>query len=338
VVSAPQDDRAIGNRTPEVEMKDLLRIADLSRSDLRLLLDIADESRGSPRPLPDVLARQSVIAYFAEPSTRTRLSFGSAVARLGGTMQSVGPAELRLGCGETIEDAAEVISRYARAFVVGTFADDDVRRFAAAASIPVVNARTDGHHPCQALADLMTLRRHFGRLDGLHVAYVGDGNNVAHSLLEACALAGVDISVATPPRYEPSPEVIATAERLSVRSGSAVFTTHDPLLAVAEANAVYTDVWLSMGTADDEREERSAAFAPYRVDDALMAEAARDAIVMHCLPAHRGDEVTASVIDGRRSVVFDQAENRMHTAVAVLRCLIEGSLHGACLVEQGRRS
>jgi ornithine carbamoyltransferase len=310
-------------------MKDLLRIADLSSRDLEVLLEISEEVRADPHGHPTLLEGDTVVTYFAKPSTRTRLSFGSAISHLGGIPEVVGPNELQLGRGETIEDTARVVSRYARAFVIRTYSDDDVRRFASAASIPVINALTDGHHPCQALADLLTLKSHFGSLKGLRLAYLGDGNNVAHSLLEACALAGVDISVATPPGFEPDPEVVATAERLAKASGSVVWTTHDPLFAVAEVDAVYTDVWLSMGDSDDESATRADALHPYQVNAAVMAEASPDAVFMHCLPAHRGDEVSAEVIDGASSVVLDEAENRMHTAQARLIALILGRLSGA---------
>jgi ornithine carbamoyltransferase len=301
-------------------MKSLLRIADLSLTELTLLLDTAAKVQRDPHHFAHLLAGDSVVLHFAKPSTRTRVSFETAVARLGGAAITTGPTELQLGRGETIEDTARVISRYARAFVIRTFADDDVRRFADAATIPVVNALTDGHHPCQALADLLTLQQRFGRLHGLKLAYVGDGNNVAHSLLEACALAGVDIAVATPPGFEPDPEVVAVASQLADRSGSAILETHDPLLAASDADAVYTDVWVSMGDADEER--RREALQPYHVDAGLMQVASPSAIFMHCLPAHRGQEVSASVLDGPRSVVFDQAENRLHTAVAVLALLV----------------
>jgi ornithine carbamoyltransferase len=304
-------------------MKDLLRIADLEVSDLTRLLRIAADVKRLPNGVMQLLRGDTVVCYFSKPSTRTRLSFATAIARLGGVPAFVGPAELQLGRGETIEDTAKVISRYAAAFVIRTYDDDDVRRFADAATIPVVNALTDGHHPCQALADLLTLEECFGHLQGLKVAYIGDGNNVAHSLLEACAMAGVDVAVATPPGYQPADDVVATAERLAGTSGALVTVTMDPLKAASEADAVYTDVWVSMGTPDAERAARVASFTPYRVDEAVMAEAKASAVFMHCLPAHRGDEVAASVIDGPRSVVFDQAENRLHTAVAVLADLLE---------------
>jgi ornithine carbamoyltransferase len=307
-------------------MKDLLRIADLAPWQLDFLLKAAAARKASPHGMGDLLAGDTVVLYFAKPSTRTRLSLETAVTRLGGNPAVVGPAELQLGRGETIEDTARVISRYARAFTIRTFDDDDVRRFAAAATIPVVNALTDGHHPLQALADLLTMREHFGELRGLRVAYVGDGNNVAHSLLEACVLAGVDVAVATPPGYELSEEVVETAGRLALASGALVDVSHDPCRAVAGADAVYTDVWVSMGDPEAERAERVAALTPYRVTRALMAGAADSAIFLHCLPAHRGDEVEAAVIDGPQSVVFQQAENRLHTAEAVLAALIENTL------------
>jgi ornithine carbamoyltransferase len=314
-------------------MKDLLRIADLAPAGLHRLLDLAASVKRHPHHWSGALAGETVVVYFAKPSTRTRLSFAAAVTRLGGAPAIVGPTELQLGRGETIEDTARVISRYAAAFVIRTFADDDVRRAAAAATVPVVNALTDGHHPCQALADLLTLQERFGDLRGLRIAYLGDGNNVAHSLMEACALAGADITVATPPGYEPAEDVVLTAERLAAASGSLVVLTHDPLRAAAGADAVYTDVWLSMGDDDAERAARVAALRPYRVDEAVMAEAKPGAVFLHCLPAHRGEEVVASVIDGPRSLVFDQAENRMHTAAAVLLALRDGSLAGATDLE-----
>lgn len=310
-------------------MRALLRTADLAPADLEHLLRLARTfKRGAYAKPGGGLNGKTVVCYFAKPSTRTRISFETAITRLGGAPISVGPNELQLGRGETIEDTARVLSRYAAAIVIRTYADDDVARLAAAASIPVINALTDGHHPCQSLADLLTLQESFGELAGLKVAYVGDGNNVAHSLMEGCALAGTDIAVATPPGYEPDPGVVRRAEELAERSGSLVTITHDPLKAVAGANAVYTDVWVSMGDPEAERAERIEALSPYRVDAALMAEADPDAVFLHCLPAHRGEEVTADVIDGPASLVFDQAENRLHTAHALLSALVSGQLIG----------
>ena len=310
-------------------MKDLVRIADLSRRDLSELLRLALIAKDDPGAFSGTLDGELVVMYFATPSTRTRLSFAAAVATLGGAAQVVGPAELQLGRGESIEDTAAVVSRYARAMVIRTFLDDDVLRFASAATIPVINALTDGHHPCQALADLMTLRQHFGSLAGLRVAYLGDGNNVAASLLEACALAGADITVATPPGHEVDDAVVWTASQIAADTGALVLTTHDPLKAASGANAVYTDVWTSMDTSDDARAARAAVLESYQVNEAIMAEAEEDAVFLHCLPAHRGEEVSAAVIDGPASLVFEQAENRLHTAVAVLVAACEGSLEGA---------
>jgi len=310
-------------------LKDLLTTADLTPNDLSYLLDLAETVKSKPRMAADALDGQMVVLHFTKPSTRTRLSFSAAAVRLGATPVTVGASELQLGRGETLEDTARVISRYATALVVRTFAHGDVDRLAEAASIPVVNGLTDAHHPCQSLADLLTLRERFGSLDGRRVAYLGDGNNVAHSLIQACALAGVDITVATPPGYEPNGSIVRQAREMAAWRGSDVVVTTDPLAAVRGVDAVYTDVWLSMGDAEDERAARRAALAPYQVTSALMAQAARRAVFMHCLPAHRGDEVTCEVIDGDRSVVLDQAENRLHTATAVLLALHRRSLDGA---------
>jgi ornithine carbamoyltransferase len=216
------------------------------------------------------------------------------------------PDELQLGRGETIEDTARTLSGYAAAIVVRTFAHETVEQLASAATVPVINALTDAHHPCQALADLLTLRERFGRLEGLRVAFVGAGNNVATSLIEAGSLAGVEVVVACPPGYEP---------------GIPGQVVSDPYEAVAGADAVYTDVWVSMGE-EGERDRRLATFEPYRVDAKLMAAAGEDAVFMHCLPAHRGEEVTADVIDGPQSIVWQQAENRLPTEEALVLALV----------------
>lgn len=309
-------------------MKDLLRTADLTPADFEAVLHLARTFKSAPYEHRTVLSNDTVVLYFNKPSTRTRLSLETAVARLGGTPAMVGTQELQLGRGETIEDTAHVISRYARAFVIRTYDDEDVRRFAAAATIPVVNALTDGHHPLQSLADIMTLRERFGAKQRCKIAYLGDGNNVAHSLMEAAALAGMEIVVATPAGHAPDSAIVATAQALAGQSGGSVTVIEDPKDAVADADAVYTDVWLSLGDPESARQVRLATFAPYQVDAAMMALANREAIFMHCLPDHRGEEVTAEVVDGPRSVVFDQAENRLHTAIAVLYALLEGRLQG----------
>jgi len=306
-------------------MKDLLRTADLSKRDLRLLLELAARFKALPYQHRSELRNETVVLFFDKPSTRTRISLATAVARLGGVPIVVGPDELQLGRGETIEDTARTMSRYARVFVARTFRDEDVRRFAAAATIPVINALTDGHHPLQSLADLLTLSERFGDLAAVELAWVGDGNNVCHSLIEAMAIVGGTIRVATPEGYEPNAQVVQDARA----RGGKIELMRDPHEAVRGAHAVYTDTWLSMGDPPSERETRLRAFEPYRVDEALMAAARPRALFMHCLPDHRGEEVTAEVVDGPRSVVFEQVENRLHTAVALLYALVEKRLESA---------
>jgi ornithine carbamoyltransferase len=309
-------------------VKDLLRIADLGSDDLMLLLRLSADFHRVPDSAHDLLAHQIVPMYFAKPSTRTRLSTAAAVTRLGGTPIAVGPDELQLRRGETIADTARVMGAYSAAIVIRTYADADVADLAEAAPVPVVNALTDGHHPLQAVADLLTVQQHFGSLRGHRVAYFGDGGNVARSLMEAAALAGMDVAIATPPGYAPPEEAVAFAAAEGRRRGGAVLVTEDPAEAVKDASVVYTDVWLSMGDADDERARRAEALAPYRVDERLMARARDDAVFMHCLPAHRGQEVTAGVIDGARSLVFQQAANRLPAAQAVLFALLTERLDG----------
>ncbi len=310
-------------------LRHLLRTADLTAADVARLLDLASLFKRDPYRARERLRNDTVVLYFNKPSTRTRISFETAVAGLGATPIGVGPNDLQLGRGETIEDTARVISRYAVAFVIRTFAHTDIERFAAAASIPVLNALSDAHHPCQSLADLLTLREHKGSLRGRKLAYVGAGNNVAHSLLEACALAGVHLSVATPPSLAPDSTVVAAVRRLAGEADARIDVGVDPRAAVRDADAVYTDAWLSMGDPESERARRMELLAPYQVNQALLAHARRDAIFMHCLPDHRGEEVSAEVVDGEQSVVFAQAENRLHTAVALLAALVDGELEGA---------
>lgn len=306
-------------------LKDLLRIADLRQSDVRFLLDLAEAFKASPDMYGKPLADDTVVLYFAEPSTRTRISFEAAVAHLGGLPVMVGPDELQLGRGETIEDTARVISGYARAFVARMPSDENLARFAAAASIPVINALTNNHHPCQSLADILTLRQHFGRLEGLEVAFLGDGkNNVTHSLIEAATLTGITLWVGCPEGYEPDAEIVSWARS----HGGHIIVTHDPVNAACDTAAIYTDVWVSMGDPESERAARTEALLPYQVTADLMRQAAPDAVFMHCLPAHRGEEVTAEVIDGPQSVVFQQAENRLHTELAVLYALTQQALAG----------
>jgi ornithine carbamoyltransferase len=295
----------VTGREPPIP-EDLLEIRDLERDSLFALLDLAARMKERPHGFVEALRGDTVVCYFEKPSTRTRVSFAAAAERLGMLPHLVRPDELQLGRGETIEDTARTLSSYAAAIVVRTFAQETVRRIAAASRAPVINALTNEHHPCQALADLLTLREVFGRLEGLRVAYVGDGNNVATSLLQAAAIVGIDAVAACPPGYEPPvPEAAVT---------------DDPFEAVVGAHAVYTDVWVSME--DEADPTRIAALAPYQVNARLLAAARPDAVFMHCLPAHRGEEVTADVIDGPRSVVWQQAENRLPTEEALLLALV----------------
>jgi ornithine carbamoyltransferase len=293
--------------------RSLLRIADLTPGELHGVLDLAAAMKEDPTGWRDALAGTSVACYFSKPSTRTRISFEAAVHRLGGLPIMLRPDELQLGRGEPIADTARVMSSYCSAIVIRTFAQSDVEEMAAAASVPVINALTDDHHPCQALADLLTLRERFGDLHGLPVAYVGDGNNVAHSLIEAAMLTGIDLRLACPAGYGPDPAIAAGATVLE-----------NPREAVAGARAVYTDVWVSMGDAESERQRRLEDLKPYRVTPGLMGLAASDAIFLHCLPAHRGEEVATAVIDGAHSAVWQQAANRLQTEQAALYALVTG--------------
>lgn len=310
-------------------MKDLRRAADLSADDIHRLFDLAEESRETPLGHNEVLRDETVTLAFGVPSTRSRMAFETAIAHLGGRAVLLRDGDLHLGRDESIEDTARVLSRFARAVVVRTFIDEHVDRLAAAATIPVINGFTELHHPCAALAALFTLRRRFGSLAGLRVAYIGDGNRVAHSLLEVCAITGVDLAVATPVGYEPDAEIVNTSGALAGRSGSVLVVTHDPLKAVAGAHAVFTHSWLKPGDHEAERRERLGSFLPYRVDTALMRLADDDAVFLHPLPARRGEEVARDVIDGPRSLVFDQAENRLHIAQALLLGLLEGRFKGS---------
>jgi ornithine carbamoyltransferase len=299
----------------------VLRVADLTADELGRLLALAERMKADPGGWTGALPGRALATVFEKPSTRTRASLAVAAHRLGMLPLSLRPDELQLGRGETIADTARVLSGYAAAIAVRTFAQATLEELAEHATVPVINALSDAHHPCQPIADLLTLCEHFGRLHGLKLAYVGDGNNVAHSLLEAGALAGVSVSIATPPGYEPAGEVIDRAFHLQADHGGFLEVTHDPRHAVAGAHAVYTDVWVSMGE-EDERRARRDALSDYRVTPELMALAEHGAIFMHCLPAHRGEEVAPSVIDGLHSVVWQQAANRLPTEQALIYALI----------------
>jgi len=304
--------------------EDFLRVADLTPAQLTSLLDLAERMDADPGGWVDSLRGRSVALYFAKPSTRTRVSFAAAAARLGLNPILLRPDELQLGRGEPVADTARALSAYCDAVVVRTYAQAELEELAAAASVPVVNALSDEHHPCQALADLLTVRERFDGLAGKRLAFVGDGgNNVAHSLLEAGALAGMEIAIASPWQHSPSPEVVDRALQIANETDALIDIVSDPAEAVRGAHAVYTDVWVSMGE-DEQRSERFETLERYRVDEALLSLARPDAIFLHCLPAHRGEEVASEVIDGPRSLVWRQAANRETTEEALLYALLTG--------------
>jgi len=303
--------------------RDFLSVDDVSPEELAALLDGADRHKADRRPRA-TLAGRTVALVFEKPSTRTRVSFEVAVHELGGYPLPLSGSELQLGRGETMEDTATVLSRYVHAIVLRTFAQENLERLAKAGTVPVVNALSDYSHPCQALADLQTIRERRNRLTGLRLAYLGDGNNVAHSLLFAGAKMGMHVVVATPSGYEPIPQVVRRATEIAAGTGGSVELTHDPSVAAKDADVLYTDVWASMGQ-ELEHGERALIFKPYQLSTDTLDAAASDVVVLHCLPAHRGEEIAAEVMDGPNSAVFDQAENRLHTQKALLSWLLTGS-------------
>lgn len=311
-------------------MKDLLRTADLSRADVDLLLSTAADFAKDPYKASTVLAHRTVAIYMTKPSTRTRLSSETAVAHLGGTPIFIRGDELQLGRGETIADTARIISGYASALIVRTFAQSDVDELGSAATIPVINALTDDDHPTQLLADWLTIKEKFGdNISGRKFVYFGDGNNMSHAWLTMGAIMGAHVVAATPAgKWAPNPEVVARAEKIAHETGAIIELTHDPRSAAQDASVLYTDVWMSMGDPETERAEKIKALAPFAVNSDLMNLATDDAIFMHCLPAHRGEEVSAEIIDGPRSVVWREALHRRTTIQSLLYHLIRGEITG----------
>jgi ornithine carbamoyltransferase len=299
--------------------RDCLTLAEFSQEETKLILDEAlkiktlQKSRIPYRPLRG----RTLAMVFQKPSNRTRVSFEVGMYQLGGHALHLLPQEIQMGKRETPSDTGRVLARYIDAIMVRTFDHEEAEELAQAADVPVINGLSDLHHPCQALADLLTIREVFGTLEGIQVSYVGDGNNVAHSLALGCALTGAELTIAHPEGHGPDPRVIKLAETL----GAAPTLTCHPHEAASGARVLYTDVWASMGQ-EDEAEDRRVKFAPYQINEELMSLAERDAIFLHCLPAHRGEEVTAGVIDGPQSRVFDQAENRLHAQKALLYLLL----------------
>ncbi|MDA5110686.1 ornithine carbamoyltransferase [Brevibacillus thermoruber] len=303
--------------------KDLLRVDEFSGEELTQLLHFAaylKQRQKSGQPYQP-LKGKTLGMIFDKSSTRTRVSFEVGMYQLGGMSMFLSGKELQLGRGEPISDTAKVMSRYVDAIMIRTFSHAGVEELAEHASIPIINGLTDQFHPCQALADMLTIWEHKGTLQGVKLAYVGDGNNVANSLVLAAALLGLDVRVATPPGYEMDADIVKKAAAYAQASGGRVVVTHDPAEAVNGADVIYTDVWTSMGF-EAENEQRLKDFAAYQVNEQLVQHADPGYLFMHCLPAHRGEEVSAGVIDGPHSVVFDQAENRLHAQKAVLAALL----------------
>jgi ornithine carbamoyltransferase len=301
--------------------RDLLSSADLSREETLELLDLARRLKAGERRID--LGGRVLGLIFSKASTRTRVSFSVAMARLNGQTIDLLPIVTQVGRGEPVADTARVLSRYCDALAIRTFAQEELVEYAHWATIPVINGLTDLEHPCQALADYLTLQEAFGDVGGLTLAYVGDGNNVAHSLLLSGALLGVNVRIGCPAGFAPSAAVVEQARQLA-EGRCELSVVHEPLAAVRGAHALYTDVWASMGQ-EEERAERERAFAGWCLDETLLSEADPRAIVLHCLPAHRGEEISAGVIEGSASRVFDQAENRLHVQQALLAALLGGT-------------
>jgi ornithine carbamoyltransferase len=303
--------------------RDFLRVNDWAADELLGLLDLADRLKARQRERVEHrhLEGRTLGMIFQKPSTRTRVSFETGMFQLGGTALYLAAGDLQLGRGETIKDTAHVLSRYLDGIMIRTFAQADADELAEHADIPVINGLTDEFHPCQALADVMTIRERLGTFEGVRVAYLGDGNNVCHSLMVACAKLGMDFVAATPPGYEPSDEVVGWARSAAEESGGSVELGHDPLRAADGADVLYTDVWTSMGQ-EEERDRRLRDLAGFRIDEQLVGFASERAIVLHCLPAHYGEEITEEVLYGPRSAVWDQAENRLHAQKALMTLVI----------------
>lgn len=307
----------------EFNQKHLLRLSDYTSDEVMQVLSLGLKLKKQLKEglRPPILDGKILAMIFTKSSTRTRVSFEAGIYQLGGTAQFLSSNDIQLGRGEPISDTAAVLSRMVDGIMIRTFAQSDVDDLAKYGSIPVINGLTDLLHPCQVLADLMTYHEHHGCFDG-KLCYVGDGNNVANSLLVGCAKVGLDIAVACPEGFEPDVQVLADATAAAKQSGAHITITHDAAEAADGATAVYTDVWASMGQEAD-AEDKYAHFTAYQVNDDLMKLASKDAIFLHCLPAHRDEEVTASVIDGPQSVVFDEAENRLHAQKAVMALLMK---------------
>jgi ornithine carbamoyltransferase len=310
-------------KKPEtLSVRNLLADPDLTLDDLKLLFDLSERVKAAPGDYAQALRGKQLAMIFEKPSLRTRTTFEVGITSLGGFAVYLEHTKPRLGEREAVKDIARNLERWVSGIVARTFLQDSVLELAANASIPVINALTDMYHPCQALADFFTLREKFGDLKGFKLAYIGDGNNVCHSLMIQGAKLGASVHAATPPGYEPKAEVVEAARAIGAETGSTIEAFHDPLQALTGAHAVYTDVWTSMGQ-EFSAHLRTQVFAPYRVTKELLAAADSAAVFMHCLPAHRGQEVTDEVLDSPQSIVYDQAENRLHAQKALMLLLMQ---------------
>jgi ornithine carbamoyltransferase len=304
---------------------DLISTRDLGPQGVEAVLHLAELMKSRPSVFQRALAGKQMVMFFEKPSLRTRLTFEAGMASLGGTAMFVDQTHSRLDARETLADIAHNLERWVDVIVLRTFAQETIEGMAQFASVPVINALSDVEHPCQALADYFTLQERFGSLKNIVLAYVGDGNNMAHSLLLTCACLGSSIRIATPKGYEPNASIVAGARKIAKQTGARIELLNDPNTAVAGVDAVYTDAWASMGQ-EHEEEARARVFAPYQVNQTLMAQAAPHAAFMHCLPAHRGQEVTDEVMDSENSVIFEQAENRLHVQKSILYLLLGGAV------------
>jgi ornithine carbamoyltransferase len=311
------------NTVISLKGKDFLTLMDISTEDIHYLLTIAEELKQKQLvgQLYTPLVGKTLAMIFEKPSTRTRVSFEVGMTQLGGSALYLNSNDLQLGRGETIPDTARVLSQYVDAIMIRTFAHSKLEELAEYATVPVINGLTDDDHPCQALADLLTIYEVKKTLKGLKLAYVGDGNNVAHALMIAAAKVGMDCVIACPAGYEPKEKYVDAAMQIGKQTGATITVTHDPIEAVTDADVIYTDVWTSMGQ-EKESEQRFAVFQPFQVNSELVKRAKPDYMFLHCLPAHRGEEVTADVIDGPNSFVFQQAGNRLHVQKAILISLL----------------
>jgi len=324
---------ALQNRTPVAPetfpgafwFSDLVSTRDLGSQGVEAVLHLAELMKSRPSVFQRSLAGKQMVMFFEKPSLRTRLTFESGMTSLGGTAMFVDQSQSRLDARETLSDIAHNLERWVDVIVLRTFAHETVDQMARYASVPVINALSELEHPCQALADYFTLQERFGDLKNICLAYVGDGNNVAHSLLLTCACVGSSIRIATPKGYEPNAKIVADARTIAKQTGAQIELLTDPHAAVAGVDAIYTDAWASMGQ-EGEAQLRAGIFPPYQVNPKLMAEAVPHAVFMHCLPAHRGEEVTDEVMDSEQAVIFEQAENRLHVQKSILYLLLGGGV------------